>query len=47
MAKDWKRLEGAALWPLRVGDWRAVCDVRQRKMTVLVVKIGSRGDVYK
>jgi mRNA interferase RelE/StbE len=44
---DWQRLEGLALWRLRVGDWRAICEVRERELVVLVVKIGPRGDVYK
>ena len=42
---DWKRLEGVALWWLRVADWRVICDLRERELTILVVKIGSRGDV--
>ena len=44
---DWKRLEGVALWRLRVADWRVICDVRERELAILVVKIGARGDVYK
>lgn len=44
---DWKRLKGSAFWRLRVGDWRAVCDVVKNELIVYVLKIGSRGDVYK
>ena len=44
---DWKRLKGSAFWRLRVGDWRAVCNVVKKELIVYVLKIGSRGDVYK
>lgn len=44
---DWKRLEGADFWRLRVGGWRAVCDVKNGELLILVLKIAPRGDVYK
>ena len=44
---DWKRLQGSDLWRLRVGDWRAICDVRDGELVLLVVKIAPRGDAYK
>ena len=44
---DWKRLEGTRFWRLRVGGWRAVCDVQNGELLILVLKIASRGDVYK
>lgn len=44
---DWKRLEGAGFWRLRVGGWRAICDVQDGELLVLVLKIAPRGDVYK
>lgn len=44
---DWKRLEGGDFWRLRVGGWRAICDVRNGELVILVLKIASRGDVYK
>lgn len=44
---DWKRLEGTEFWRLRVGGWRAVCDVRNGELLILVLKIAPRGDVYK
>jgi mRNA interferase RelE/StbE len=44
---DWKPLHGSAFWRLRVGDWRAVCDVRDGELVLLVLKIATRGDVYK
>jgi mRNA interferase RelE/StbE len=45
---DWKPLQGRQNgWRLRLGAWRAVCDVRQRELLILVLEIGSRGDIYK
>ncbi len=44
---DWKRLEGTGFWRLRVGGWRAVCDVQNGELLILVLKIAPRGDVYK
>ena len=44
---DWKRLAGTDFWRLRVGGWRAVCDVQNGELLILVLKIATRGDVYK
>jgi mRNA interferase RelE/StbE len=44
---DWKRLEGTDFWRLRIGGWRAVCDVQNGELLILVLKIATRGDVYK
>jgi mRNA interferase RelE/StbE len=44
---DWKPLEGSGFWRLRVGGWRVVCAVQDDELVVLVLKIASRGDVYK
>ncbi len=44
---DWKPLQGSDFWRLRVGDWRAICDVRDGELILLVIKIAPRGDVYK
>lgn len=44
---DWKPLQGADLWRLRVGDWRAICEMREGELLILVVKIATLGDVYK
>jgi mRNA interferase RelE/StbE len=44
---DWKPLHGGEFWRLRIGDWRAVCELRGGELVLLVVKIAARGDVYK
>ncbi|MBW6486193.1 MAG: type II toxin-antitoxin system RelE/ParE family toxin [Syntrophobacterales bacterium] len=44
---DWKPLQGSPFWRLRVGDWRAICEIINKELIIYVLKIGSRGDVYK
>lgn len=44
---DWKPLQGSSYWRLRVGDWRAICDVNNGELVLLVLKIAPRGDPYK
>ena len=33
-------------WRYRVGDYRIICDIQDRLVRVLVVRIGHRRDVY-
>jgi mRNA interferase RelE/StbE len=35
------------LWRYRVGDYRLICDVQDERITVLVVRVGHRKDVYR
>ncbi|KAA6186208.1 type II toxin-antitoxin system RelE/ParE family toxin [Thiohalocapsa marina] len=44
---DWKPLQGSPFWRLRVGGWRAICEIRENELALLVLKIGPRVDVYK
>ncbi|WP_298220531.1 type II toxin-antitoxin system RelE/ParE family toxin [Halothiobacillus sp.] len=44
---DWKKMQGVDAWRLRVGSYRAICEVNEGVLMILVVKVGSRGDVYK
>jgi mRNA interferase RelE/StbE len=53
-ATDHARASGKALqgrlrryWSYRVGDYRIICDIQDVVLTVLVVEIGDRKDVYK
>lgn len=44
---DWKKLEGTEYWRLRIGTWRAICEIQNGELIILVLKIAPRGDVYK
>lgn len=46
-AGDWKPLAGTEFWRLRVGGWRAICDIENGELVILVLKIAPRGDAYK
>jgi mRNA interferase RelE/StbE len=35
------------LWRFRIGDYRAICDIQEGRLLVLVLEIGHRGDVYR
>lgn len=46
--KDAKKLSTEqSLYRVRVGDYRVIYQVEDDKLFVLVVRIGSRGDVYR
>jgi mRNA interferase RelE/StbE len=34
-------------WRYRVGDCRVICDIQDRRLTVLVVEVGNRREVYR
>lgn len=34
-------------WRYRVGDYRIICDLKDEKLRVLVVRLGNRKDVYR
>ena len=43
-------LTGATLgnyWKYRVGDWRIICDIQDRRIIVRVLRIGNRREVYR
>jgi len=44
-----KALSGplGGLWRYRVGDYRIICEVQNGVMTVLVLEVGNRKEVYK
>lgn len=42
-----KKLQGREGYRLRVGDWRIVYKIQNEQLIVVVLKIASRGEVYK
>lgn len=34
-------------WAYRVGDYRLICELKDRVLVILVVEIGHRSDVYR
>jgi mRNA interferase RelE/StbE len=41
------RMQGRSEFRLRVHDWRVIYRVQDDKVVLLVIKIASRGEVYK
>jgi mRNA interferase RelE/StbE len=39
--------EKHGLWRYRVGDYRLICDIQDERITVLVLTVGHRKDVYR
>jgi mRNA interferase RelE/StbE len=39
--------EKRGLWRYRVGDYRLICDIQDEKITVLVLEVDNRKDVYR
>jgi mRNA interferase RelE/StbE len=35
------------LWSYRVGDFRILCDIQDGRLTVLVLQVGNRREVYR
>ena len=53
--QDDPRATGAALkgrelgefWKYRVGDWRLICEIHDKRITIEVVRLGNRREVYR
>ena len=41
------KLVGRSGYRLRVGDWRILYELQDQQLIMLVVKVASRGDVYR
>jgi len=41
------RGEKRGLWRYRVGDYRLICDIQDENITILVLAVGHRKDVYR
>jgi mRNA interferase RelE/StbE len=35
-----------AFWKYRVGDYRIICDIQDKKLVVLVLRVGHRREIY-
>jgi mRNA interferase RelE/StbE len=42
-----EKLQGREGYRLRVGDWRVIYRVQSQQLTIIVLKVASRGEVYK
>jgi len=44
-----KALKGSLgeLWRYRVGDYRVICEIQDGRLTVLVLQIGNRREIYR
>lgn len=41
------KLQNRPGYRLRVGDWRMIYDVQENKIIILVLKVGSRGNICR
>lgn len=39
--------ELVGMWRFRVGDYRIICQIDNKTITILVLEIGHRKDIYK
>lgn len=44
-----KALSGplGTLWRYRIGDYRVICDIQDKVLHVLIVRIGHRREIYR
>jgi len=43
-------LKGSELgefWKYRVGDWRLICEIKDRQILITVLSLGNRREVYR
>ena len=41
------KLVGVDSYRLRVGDWRVIYALKRRELTVVVIRVGHRSEVYE
>jgi mRNA interferase RelE/StbE len=34
-------------WKFRVGDYRLICDIQDKRVRIIVVMVGRRSDIYR
>ena len=37
----------SGLWRYRIGDYRAICQIQDETVTILIVEVGHRSSVYR
>jgi mRNA interferase RelE/StbE len=42
-----KKLQGREGYRLRVGEWRVIYKIQRDQLMIMVLKVASRGEVYK
>ena len=42
-----KKLQGREGYRLRVGDWRVIYKMQNEQLIIVILKIASRGEIYK
>ncbi|MFH1521802.1 MAG: type II toxin-antitoxin system RelE/ParE family toxin [archaeon] len=42
-----KRLTGSPYYRLRVGDYRIILDIQNKKLIIFVLELGQRKNIYK
>jgi len=42
-----KKLQGREGYRFRIGDWRVIYMIQNERLIIIVLKIASRGEVYK
>lgn len=42
-----KKMAGADLWRIRIGDYRVVYSIEDAQLIVLVVRVGHRREIYR
>lgn len=39
--------ELSGLWRYRIGDFRVICDIQEKRLVVLALSVGYRRDIYR
>lgn len=39
--------ELSGLWRYRIGDFRVICDIQEKRLVVLALSVGHRRDIYR
>ena len=47
MGKALKGSQLGELWRYRVGDWRLICEIQDRRLVVLLLHAGHRREIYR